>query len=83
MWSSVSQCGDFVAFLITLIVLETDSIDGSYSMLFLAIVFILVVIYDYFFFRDRGNPNDQPTAVNQVREAPDNNKQTGSNTEMQ
>lgn len=55
MWSSVSQFGDLIAFLITLIVIETDSIDGAYSMLFLAIVFVLVSVYNYFFFRDRGN----------------------------
>jgi hypothetical protein len=55
MWSSVSQCGDFIAFLITFIVIESDVINAAYSMMILVILFVFILVYDYFFFRDRGN----------------------------
>jgi hypothetical protein len=55
MWSSVSQCGDFIAFLITFIIIQSDAIDGAYSMLILAILFIGVLLFDYFFFREINN----------------------------
>jgi MFS family permease len=66
MWSSVSQCGDFIAFLITLIVIESETIDGAYSMLILSLLFMGVLCFDYFFFRDRGNQQEQSTAVKDV-----------------
>jgi hypothetical protein len=66
MWSSVSQCGDFVAFLITLIAIESETVDGAYSMLILSVLFGVVLCFDYFFFRDRSNLHSQSTVVKEV-----------------
>lgn len=67
MYSSVSQCGDFLAFLITLLVISDDNVNGAYSMLIMAIVFVIITVYDFFFFRDREeNKKEHPSAILQV-----------------
>lgn len=55
MWSSVAQCGDFVAFLITLIIVWNSNVSPAYSLLVLMVLMIMLIIFDYFFFRDKGN----------------------------
>lgn len=66
MWSSVAQCGDFVAFLITLIIVWNSNVSPAYSLLVLMVLMIMLIIFDYFFFRDKGNQQEQSSAINQV-----------------
>lgn len=53
MYSSVSQFGDFLAFMITLLIISAENIKGAYSMLVMAAIFVCVTGYDYYYFKDR------------------------------
>lgn len=52
LWNSVSQFGDAIAFIITIIVIEGFDIKGSYSLLIIAFLIVLVAAADYKWFHE-------------------------------
>lgn len=54
MWSSVSQFGDSIAFLLNILIVSGLNIPAFNSLIALAILLIIVTIFDYNFFKEPG-----------------------------
>ena len=46
MWNGVSQFGDFLALVLTFIILQNLSINGGYSLMITGIIIFLLLVVD-------------------------------------
>ena len=59
MWNGVSQFGDFIALIFTVIILQTLQINGGYSLIIIALILLVMLMVDLKFLKEKERQNNQ------------------------
>ena len=59
MWNGVSQFGDFIALIFTVLIRQTFNLNGGYSLFCIAVILLIMLLVDIKFLKERPRPVEE------------------------